>query len=301
MKAAIHSFSTLACVLVAVLPLHSAIAAPAGPDMLAPAARWSLNVEPESCALSRTFGTGPSQAVLQVEAFAPGDGFTITIVGTPMEKYTRRVPLNLRFLPDGAPTRIEPLNVRRIKVTRNGQPISAILFHADLAGRTTIRPQPDPLPLPEAHLARMSALSVDLGGGAAYVFQLGSMLAPIKALRGCVDTMVRRWGFDPSLAAQPHGEPEPVRPPGEWATDNDYPLDALAKGIESDVHVRMAVDNAGKVTACIIQDRFPPGGFGELTCKLLRARARFRPALDGTGKPVASYHISSVRWRIPGH
>ena len=299
MQFAIRLFNTLAVVLVCLLPMRAAFAAPAGPGVLAPAARWSLNVEPESCALSRTFGTGPSQAVLQFEAFRPGDAFTVTIVGAPMEKFTGASPLNLRFLPDGAPTRIAPLYVRRLRVTSNSQPVSAILFYADLAGRSSNRPQPEPPLLPEADLARLNALSVDLGGGAAYEFQLGSMLAPIKALRGCVDAMVRRWGFDPAFAAQPQGTPDPLGNPGNWATDNDFPIDALAKGIESDVHFRLAVDPAGQVTACIIQNRFPPGGFGELTCRLLRARARFRPALDSSGKPVASYFASTVRWRIP--
>lgn len=301
MQAAIGLFKPLACALACILPMRAAFAAPAGPDVLAPTARWSLNVEPESCALARTFGTGPSQMVLQFEAFRPGDAFTVTIFGTPMEKFTGASPLNLRFLPDGAPTRIVPVYVRRIRVKSNGQPVSAILFYADLAGRSSMRPLPEPPLLPEADLARLNALSVDLGSGAAYKFQLGSMLVPIKALRGCVEAMVRRWGFDPALAAQPQGTPEPLGNPGNWATDNDFPVDALAKGIESDVHYRLTVDPAGQVTACIVQNRFPPGGFGELTCRLLRARAQFRPALDASGKPVASSYASTVLWRIPRH
>jgi hypothetical protein len=299
MSVKISLLGHLALALACSVPLRAVAAAPANLEVLAPEARWTLNVEPESCALARTFGSGPSQVVLQLEAFGPGDSLTLSLIGARMEKYTRTSPLDLRFLPDGARSRIEPDAVRRIRVLSNGQPVSAIMLYADLAGRKFVRPAPEPPPLAEAELARMNALWVELGGAAAYQFQLGSMLAPIKALRGCVNTMVRRWGFDPALAAQSHGKPEPIGHPGEWATDNDYPADGMAKGIESDVHFRLVIDAAGQVSDCLIQDRFPPRGFGELTCKLVRARAHFRPAVDGTGKPVASYFASNVRWRIP--
>ena len=269
------------------------------PQPLSPAARWSLDVEPDSCALARTFGSGPLQIVIQLEAFGPGDGMTFSMIGLPFDKYTRTGPLDLRFLPDGALSRIEPEAVRRIHVMSNGQPVSAILLYVDLAGRKKLHPGQELPPLPDAVLARMNALSIDLGGGADYELQLGSMLTPIKALRGCVDNMVRRWGFDPAAGARPGGRPEPLGHPGDWATDNDYPADGLARGIESDVHFRLSIDPGGQVTECIIQDRFPAGGFAELTCKLVRVRARFRPALDASGNPVASYYVNNVRWRIP--
>lgn len=255
--------------------------------------------EPECCALSRTFGSGASQIVLQMEAFKPGDWFTIALIGTPIDTYTRTAPIGLRFLPDGAQSTIEPNAVLRLRVTSNGQPLGAVLVYADLAGRKVLRAGDVLPPLPEAELARINALSIKLGPDSDYQLRLGSMLAPIKALRGCVDEMVRRWGFDPAVAARPGGRPEPVGSPGDWATDNDYPLEAQAKRIETNVHFRLSVDTAGKVTDCVVQDRIPPAGFGDLTCNLMRARARFRPAHDAGGSPVASYFASTVRWRVP--
>lgn len=298
MQTTIRALTSFLLPVAAAFNAAPAMAAPV-PQQLEPAARWSLAVEPESCALSRTFGTGESQIVLQMEAFKPGDWFTIALIGAPLDKYTRTTAIGLRFLPDGAQSTIEPVAVRRIQVTSNGRPLSAVLLHAELAGRKVIKPGDELPPLAQADLARMNALSVKLGLGSEFQLQLGSMLAPVKALRGCVDNMVRRWGFDPAVAARPGGRPEPVGSPGEWATDNDYPPDAMARGIETDLHFRLSVDADGRVTDCVVQDRFPPAAFGELTCKLVRARARFRPARDTAGQPVASYFVSTVRWRIP--
>ena len=162
----------------------------APPLPLAPAARWSLDVEPESCALARTFGSGPSQIVLQLEVFKPTDTPLITLIGSPIDQYKTTSPLDLRFLPDGQPSHVEPVAIRRIHVASNGQPVTAILLYADFAGRKLQRQWQEFPVLPEADLSRIDAMSVDLGGGASYQLQLGSMLAPVKALRGCVDAMV---------------------------------------------------------------------------------------------------------------
>jgi TonB family protein len=65
------------------------------------------------------------------------------------------------------------------------------------------------------------------------------------------------------------------------------------------VHFRLSVDARGKVSDCHIQRSTRPEGFDEAVCEVLMHRARFKPALDAEGKPMASYYINTVRFIIP--
>ena len=299
MPTIVPGLAPIAALLVIVAEAPPGSAAVGEPEALASTTPWTLDVEPESCTLVRGFGTGASRITLQLEAFAIGDGYSSMIVGAPAERSPATAPLVVRFLPDGQPATVEPIAARRVKVLSNGVSTGAIVFHADLAGRKVAHSGQVLRPLSEAALARIDGLALDVGSSGHYRLQLGPMLAPIKALRGCVDGMVRRWGFDPTVVDRPGGRPEPVGRPGDWATDNDLPPGAIARRIEADVHFRLTVDPAGRVSDCVVQDRAPSPTFSELTCRLMRERARFRPALGSTGQPVASWFVSTVRWRVP--
>lgn len=284
---------------VAVSMLGASEATASAPPALAPAARWSLGVEPESCALSRTFGSGEGKVVLQLTAFHPSSGLFMMLIGKPAASYSRNGPLWLRFEPAGQRVAIEPTAARVVQVSVDHTPVRAVIVTSvDLAGRRATTPGEDLPPLTDAALSQTTALTAEWANSG-FRLDLGSMLPPITALRKCVDAMVGRWGYDVGATRRVEGRPVPLGRPGEWATDLDYPLDAIAKGIESDVHFRLSIDAAGKISDCVIQDPFPPLGFAELTCRLLRSRARFRPASDSSGKPIASFYASAVRWRIP--
>ena len=56
------------------------------------------------------------------------------------------------------------------------------------------------------------------------------------------------------------------------------------------------VSAEGVPTKCAIQQATSSPEFTKLTCDLLVKRARFSPALDRDGKPVASFYTNSVRW-----
>ena len=60
----------------------------------------------------------------------------------------------------------------------------------------------------------------------------------------------------------------------------------------------VAVDAEGNVSDCVVQAAYSDPAFREATCKALLHRARFTPARDAEGRPVAAYWVSSSLFAI---
>lgn len=151
---------------------------------------------------------------------------------------------------------------------------------------------------PEMEVA-VTRLIVGLPNKQRISIQFGSMGPPMASMRTCVNDLIKSWGYDPAVLAGLTRLPEPLDNPGTWAGPNDYPRDALIKGKGGIVRFRLDVDVEGKVNRCAILELSAGPELNQKTCEILRRRARFKPALDANGKPVAAYFASSVRWAVP--
>jgi len=74
----------------------------------------------------------------------------------------------------------------------------------------------------------------------------------------------------------------------------DYPPAMLRKSMPGLVNVRLAIDEAGRITACHIQMPLSDPAFEESSCADIQHAFDFEPALDKDGKPIASYWITRV-------
>ena len=92
----------------------------------------------------------------------------------------------------------------------------------------------------------------------------------------------------------------PAQSAESFRTREDYPIESLRNREQGDVHFVLDVDAAGTVTACRIERSSGYSRLDEASCSMLMRRARFTPAVDDDGKPVASSYRNVVRWRIPG-
>lgn len=133
-----------------------------------------------------------------------------------------------------------------------------------------------------------------------YRFETGPMHAPMQALRECTDDLIRRWGYDPSVVSTALARPQPLTPPGLWVRSEDYPRNMLDKGTSAVITFRVDVDAKGAVTGCHVAEVTQGPGFAELTCKLVKARAKFKPALGANGKPIPMYFATNVMWVVEG-
>jgi protein TonB len=68
------------------------------------------------------------------------------------------------------------------------------------------------------------------------------------------------------------------------------------RGANGLVRFRLDVDPEGHVGACHVLKSIQSPDFEKITCDLIRKRARFKPALDASGKPTPSYYVNTVKW-----
>jgi TonB family protein len=78
----------------------------------------------------------------------------------------------------------------------------------------------------------------------------------------------------------------------------DYPQEALQRGEQGTVFVRLLIDAAGQVDTCTIIQSTGYPDLDRHTCTLIRTRARFVPAKDGDGRPVFGLFRVPVTWAL---
>jgi protein TonB len=91
----------------------------------------------------------------------------------------------------------------------------------------------------------------------------------------------------------------PLGYPGDWITSEDYPVDAMRLKVGGATGFRLSIDADGTVAACTVTASSGSDELDQTACQLLARRARFTPAMDASGHPIAATYSSSVRWQIP--
>ena len=103
----------------------------------------------------------------------------------------------------------------------------------------------------------------------------------------------------PPPADYPVQRATPVVPLPSLFSADDYPAAALRAGQEGVVGYRMAIDKGGRVVGCDITSSSGSMSLDSTTCRLIRARARFRPARTAKGKKTADIMYGRIWWRFP--
>ena len=93
--------------------------------------------------------------------------------------------------------------------------------------------------------------------------------------------------------------PAPNNGPAGWVTTNDYPLRALQRGWEGDVHYALEVGTDGRVDDCRVVNTSGRSVLDVAACRRLKQRARFDPAMNSDGEAIAGTFTGTVSWLIP--
>ena len=111
----------------------------------------------------------------------------------------------------------------------------------------------------------------------------------------------------PLLAVAVSADAEPAKPQlstpvggsltGIFQAD-DYPADALDLNQQGSVGVLARVDPRGAVSDCTITSSSGSPALDAQTCRIVWLRAKFTPARDPSGKPVASTYEQHIVWSI---
>lgn len=269
---------------------------------LKPNSPWNIDYAEDSCRMARSFGEGDQKVRLIAERYEPGDSMRLSFIGKPAFSELERGTVKIRFGPaepvlevfffpasagKGVPALVVGTNVRI--APRSDEELAANKA-ALKAGKTDFK-WSNITPEQEAAVA-----FIEVGGTIRHPFILetGSLGPPLAALRKCTDELLEHWGIDVAKHASLTREATPTSRPGTWVTSRDYPLTMAALGKRAIVQFRLNIDSTGTPTACHIQQSTRPKEFDDAVCNAIMRRAKFEPALDVEGNPIASYWSSSV-------
>jgi outer membrane biosynthesis protein TonB len=85
----------------------------------------------------------------------------------------------------------------------------------------------------------------------------------------------------------------------KWLGPGSYPWEYLRNSLSVRIQLRMMTDESGAVTQCVVQSPSGTSVAGTLACREIVKTARFEPALDADGTPVASYYSTAIVYMTP--
>lgn len=225
------------------------------------------------------------------ERFGPGPFFQLVLISNRLKHVSNDDRVTLTF---GDENRQDYSKRFRMGETQSGTP--TLFFPATaLVPRDVMDPdQPATLPDParESGITQVTVQS----RGRHVIFKTGELGRPFASMRECIDSLVRNWGFDPQALSSLSRSATPLTPIKSWLRSTDYPAGALIGGHQAIVNFVLFVDAQGQPTRCILPRSYSGEDFEKATCSKLMERARFEPALDAQGNPVASFYFNTVSW-----
>jgi hypothetical protein len=283
----------------AFLPVAAA-AADKPPQHFTPSGPWAMEYADQTCRLIRNFSDGTGVVTLAFEKNVLGPGLTLGLAGKALQ-VSRTVPM-ARFRYSGeSRARASALLKTVLTDGRDSFLVTDVPLVPIDQLRRIIRNTKPPERLAALESAEMAAASKITSISFTYsfigdpAFEIGPMVAPLKALRACVVDLVKSWGIDPQRMATMSHAAEAITAPRYWLSIDDYP-DAMWREHKGGiVPFRLVIDEDGTVKDClvIVEQRGP---FEEAVCKAVGKRARFKPALDADKKPMRSYWMQVVNF-----
>ena len=93
--------------------------------------------------------------------------------------------------------------------------------------------------------------------------------------------------------------PQERRPAQSLISGGDYPASALERREEGRVAFALEIAPNGRVIGCTINRSSGSSALDSATCRLMRSRGRFTPAMDSTGSPAIGVIEQEVSWDLP--
>ena len=84
-----------------------------------------------------------------------------------------------------------------------------------------------------------------------------------------------------------------------WMADAEYPSAALQAEEEGAVTIKLAINERGEVSACDVVKSSGSRVLDAETCRTVRRRARYSPAVGTDGRAMVSVDQHTVRWALP--
>lgn len=107
----------------------------------------------------------------------------------------------------------------------------------------------------------------------------------------------------PPAAMLPSGQlvrgPRETGPASRYVSRDDYPAAAVGTRAQGLVRFTLTIDPGGRVIGCVITQSSGSSVLDSATCNIMRRRARYAPAMDANGNPVAGTIDQQLAWKLP--
>ena len=257
---------------------------------------WTLRQNAESCYLERTFGSGAGKIQLVIQSFGPTSPYHVVLSGAnlPIDKDRAR-PARVGFGGENAAKDSvvlvgssggEPMVLITVAPAR---PLSLFRW------LYMYRPVNDDFVVPLDTAAQ--TLFVRFPDRDPITLPLGPMNSEYAALDSCAEKVAEKWALAVTGGVRPATPPKLLQGK-ETLWHVSYPPNLLLNRINGLVELRLTVDDKGRVRDCAVQLATWVRQFGDDACRKFKEEARFEPAKNSAGEPVASTFRTAVMYII---
>lgn len=243
---------------------------------LAPSGQWAVEYGKDMCVLSRPFGEGKQRVIFSLKPAPNSDQARIMLIRQAGREDPLAGKAEVRFSDGSVPAWSQGKSA-----TAKGIGLTSI----DLP-RSSLAP-----------LEKGGSISIRFGRKTDLTLTPRDMSSAVKAWAKCEADLLKTWGMDETAQAAMASIPYRTDK-GSLFNSDDYPDRLLNRGVQGTVGALLTVDAQGNVADCRAVE---PSGTPELdqhTCRIFRQRARYQPAVDRDGKPMAALAFQRVNWMI---
>ncbi|MBA4046531.1 MAG: energy transducer TonB [Erythrobacter sp.] len=285
----------------------------AAPVMLKPSSDWKLREYDDKCRMIRTFGAGEDELTLWIDKGGSGPAVNLTLIGravrNPYGPYVR-----VGFTPGALVERnfitAKSSKGRPVLGLFGVQPASLLPDETEAAANQR-RSGDEEVDFSDAALTgvaseatmaqRYAAIDkLEMAGAVIdpITLELDGFLRMAQELGMCATRLSERLSRAGSAADGGTG----VRSRDEaiWAQkiQADYPFHLLRAGQQGTVGVRLTVNKQGDPTYCEVTGYDGPASFNDSACLQMLRHAKFTPAMDAAGNPVAGFYSTRITYRL---
>jgi TonB family protein len=257
--------------------LGSAAIAPAEPSPPNPTNKWVVNFADAQCVASRNYGTAEDPLQFVLKAPPMGDVMQIAVMrkGPAWNAHQVRATITL----DGAPA----LKTNMLMYSAPKNKLRAYLLNLPLADFSKVT------------AAKSFSIRSE---GLNETFLLSGMAPLLKVIDTCVAGLRKAWNVEePGTASSALAERARVNLSSVF-TWRDYPDQAQAAYDTGSARFAVLIDETGRVVDCTIIETSGVAVLDAQTCGIVKARAKFKPAIGLDGKPARDAFVQRVNWRL---
>jgi TonB family protein len=270
----------------------------ADPIVLKPSTQWTVDFAADNCRLVRVFGEGKNQHYLAFKQYWPGEATGLTIAGPSLKRFRSLDRTAVRFFDTQTPIETKPF---KGTVDGFGDAViysAMIIDEGEKESSQSEEQGKSGWPQLDTQLGKEARFIEVRQGGRTVRLDTGPLDAAFEVMNQCTMDLLREWGLDPER----HRTAQSI---ARWTNaevivrriQSEYPNDALLRGEQGIMRMRLIVSPEGTVESCTILKATETKELDSPACRSMK-NAQFEPARDAAGMPFRSLYATSIVYRI---